>query len=138
MKDEPDKLPRCSQCGLCCRAPVVLITKPSDYKRWVKQGRDDILKYASVPPVKGYGDFWMDIQGTEESVFCPFIRKTGEDTYTCSIQDTKPEVCKRFYCEWSYDSGKKGIPFRTDRGWTDRAKKLGYGQPRKKNNNEEQ
>jgi hypothetical protein len=26
-----------------------------------------------------------------------------------------------------YGAGKKGVPFKTDCGWTDKARKLGYG-----------
>lgn len=131
MTDKLRKRPRCSRCGKCCTAPVVLITKPSDYLRWERQGRDDILKYATVPPLKGYGDLWIDIKGTENSGYCPFIRQTDEGKFICAIHDTKPEVCREFYCEWAYGAGKKGVPFRTERGWTDKAKKLGYGQPKK-------
>jgi Fe-S-cluster containining protein len=134
MKDELRQRPRCDQCGKCCRAPVILITKPSDYRRWVEQGRDDILKYASVPPYRGYGDLWMEMRGTEDSAYCPFIKKIDEDKFICTIHDTKPTVCREFRCEWAYGAGKKGIPFKTERGWTDNAKKLGYGRPRRKNN----
>ena len=132
MKKQLRKRPRCSQCGKCCTAPVVLITKPSDYRRWVAQGREDILKHASVPPLKGYGDLWIDIRGSEESAYCPFIKQISEGKFICTIHDTKPKVCREFRCEWAYGAGKKGVPFKTERGWTDKAKKLGYGQPRKK------
>ena len=114
-------------CGECCRAPVVLITKTEDYRRWILEGRSDILKYASVPPLRGYGDLWIDINGSEESGYCPFIRKVSHRRYICTIQDTKPRVCKEFWCEWAYGIGKKGIPFKTERGWTDKARNLGYG-----------
>ncbi|MFC1977698.1 YkgJ family cysteine cluster protein [Chloroflexota bacterium] len=129
MTDKPRKRPRCSMCAKCCRAPVILITKPGDYKRWIRQGRTDILSYASEPPYHGYGDLWINIDGSEASGYCPFIRKVShDDKYTCTIQDTKPKVCKEFRCEWAYGVGKKGIPFKTERGWTDRARQLGYGQ----------
>ena len=127
MNNRPRKRPRCSMCGKCCKAPVVLITKPEDYRRWIRQGRSDILKYASVPPLRGYGDFWIDIRGSQGSGYCPFIQKASRCRYMCMIQDTKPRVCKEFRCEWAYGIGKKGIPFKTDRGWTDKAKYLGYG-----------
>ncbi|MBI3930885.1 MAG: YkgJ family cysteine cluster protein [Chloroflexi bacterium] len=128
MTDKPRKRPKCSTCGKCCRAPVILITKPSDLRRWAQQGRSDILRYASVPVLRGYGDLWISIDGSEGSGYCPFIRRVSQDKFTCTIQDTKPKVCKEFWCEWTYGVGQKGIPFKTDRGWTDRAKQLGYGQ----------
>jgi Fe-S-cluster containining protein len=104
-----------------------MITKPSDYRRWVQQGREDILKYATVPPTGGYGDLWRDPEDGEVITHCPFIKKTDDDRYICTIQDTKPKVCREYRCEWAYGAGKKGVPFKTDCGWTDKAKKLGYG-----------
>ena len=114
-------------CGECCRAPVVLITKPADYRRWIRQERWDILRYASEPPLRGYGDLWIAIKDDEGTGYCPFIEKISPDKYICTIHDTKPKVCKEFRCEWAYGAGKKGVPFKTERGWTDRAKRLGYG-----------
>ena len=128
MTNKPRKRPRCCMCGECCRAPVILITKPEDYRRWTRQRRSDILQYASVPPLQGYGDLWIDIKGSEGSSYCPFIKKVGNYKYICTIHNTKPKVCKEFRCEWAYWAGKKGIPFKTERGWTDKAIRLGYGQ----------
>lgn len=119
----------CDRCGKCCRGPMVLITKPADYRRWVEEGRGDILRCATIPPEGGYGDL-LPAEGTDANYeYCPFIVKTEDGKYSCGIQETKPDVCRAFYCEWCYGEGEKGIPFKTDSGWTDRAKKLGYGQP---------
>lgn len=134
MKNMLNKKPQCSQCGECCRAPMVMITRTSDYKRWAAQGRDDILKLTAVPPPGGYGDFLTDTGKTENPEYCPFIEKIGDDKFICTIYDTRPKVCKTFRCEWCYGVGKKGVPFKTDSGWTDRAKQLGYGKPRKRTN----
>ncbi len=130
MADKSVKRPKCSMCGKCCSAPTVMITKPSDYRRWVQQGREDILKYATVPPTGGYGDLWRDPEDGEVITHCPFIKKTDDDRYICTIQDTKPKVCREYRCEWAYGAGKKGVPFKTHCRWTDKAKKLGYGKPR--------
>ena len=126
MTNRPRKRLRCSMCGECCRAPVIMVVKPGDYKRWTRQGRLDILRYASVPPTQGYGDLWIAIKGGEESDYCPFIKRVSGDKYTCTIQNTKPKVCKEFRCEWAYGVGNRGIPFKTERGWTDKAIRLGY------------
>ena len=128
MTNQPRKRPRCSMCAECCTAPVILITKPSDYRRWTRQGRWDILQYASLPPRQGYGDIRVDAEDGEGPSYCPFIKQVSHHKYICTIQDTKPKVCKEFRCEWAYGVGKKGIPFKTDSGWTDKAKELGYGQ----------
>jgi Fe-S-cluster containining protein len=123
--------PRCSMCGKCCMAPVILITKPEDYKRWIRQERSDILYYASVPSPHSYGDLRTDAEAGEGLSYCPFIKRVGYRKYICTIQDTKPKVCKEYRCEWAYGIGKKGIPFRTECGWTDKARQLGYGQTKK-------
>ncbi len=128
MTEQSEQLPRCNGCGECCRAPVVLITKPEDYERWTRQGRLDILKYATVPPVRGYGDFWIEVSGDDTDGYCPFARQVAERKYVCAIQETKPKVCREYWCEWSFGVGLEGVPFKTERGWTDRARRLGYGQ----------
>jgi len=132
MTNKPRKRPRCSMCGRCCKAPVILITKPGDYRRWIRQGRSDILRYASVRTRQGYGDLRIDAEAGEGLSYCPFIKTVSHYKYICTIQDTKPKVCKEFWCEWAYRIGKKGIPFRTERGWTDKARQLGYGQTKKR------
>ncbi|NLL90722.1 MAG: YkgJ family cysteine cluster protein [Dehalococcoidales bacterium] len=127
MSDKRKKRPKCSMCGRCCSAPTVMITKPSDYKRWVEQGRQDILRYATVPPPHGYGDLWRNPRDGEIITHCPFAQEIENNKYICSIHETKPKVCREFRCEWAYGAGKKGVPFKTDCGWTDKAQKLGYG-----------
>jgi hypothetical protein len=102
--------------------------RPEDYNRWKRQGRSDILERTSVPPIQGYGELWIDIDGRDGASHCPFIKKVGNNKYICTNHYTKPKVCKEFRCEWAYGVGPKGIPFKTERGWTDKAKKLGYGQ----------
>ena len=108
-------------------APAIMITKSGDYRRWMSQGRSDILQYASVPPLRGYGDLWTDINGSKGPHYCPFAKKISRHKYICSIHNTKPKVCKEFRCKWAYGMGNKGIPFKTECGWTDKAKRLGYG-----------
>jgi Fe-S-cluster containining protein len=132
MTDKLVKRPKCSMCGKYYSAPALMITKPSDYKRWVEQGREDILQYASVPPPQGYGDLWRDPENGEAITHCPFAQEIENNKYICTIHDTKPKVCREYRCEWSYGAGKKGVPFKTDCGWTDKALKMGYGKQRAK------
>jgi len=104
---------------------------PEDYKRWTRQGRSDILHYASVHMPQGYGYIRIDAEVGGGQSYCPFMKKVSHNKYICTIQNTKPIVCKEFRCEWAYGIGKKGIPFKTERGWTDKARQLGYGQTKK-------
>lgn len=126
MDSELKKRPHCEMCSECCKNPV-MITKPSDIRRWIHQGRFDILKHASPANKEVYGDLNIHIKDSEISDYCPFVRNISFNKYACVIHDTKPKVCKEFYCESAYGIGIKGIPFKTENGWTRKAEQLGYG-----------
>jgi Fe-S-cluster containining protein len=76
-----------------------------DVKRWRRERRDDILRFASVlgPPGNPYADLWIDEfdeKGRERSR-CPFVRKVrGQNRYLCTIYETRPQVC-RDYEPWA-------------------------------------
>ena len=127
MTCEARKMPRCSMCGTCCSAAIGLIMTPGDYRRWKRQGRSDILRYTWKGTPQGDGDLWIDPDTGEELIYCPFLKEVCPGKYTCTIQDTKPTVCREYWCEWSYGIGKKGVAFRTDGGWEEKARQLGYG-----------
>jgi Fe-S-cluster containining protein len=106
---------------------------PEDYRRWRDQKRHDILQYIPRPEVyANLGDNWVDWMDPltgEVLQHCPFLKRIGRGKYFCLIYDTKPRVCKEFWCEWSYRAGKKGVPFKGAGGWTKKAKELGYDDP---------
>jgi Fe-S-cluster containining protein len=67
-----------------------------DVKRWIKEGRWDILQWAGIfwngDEPEG-ADLWVNEKGDEASR-CPFVRKDrGRKTYKCTIYDTRPKVC---------------------------------------------
>lgn len=105
----------------------------SDYQRWKKQGRDDILHY--IPRPERYaqlGDTWVDWIDPETGEVlqcCPFLATTGQGSCYCLIHETKPRVCREFWCEWSYRAGARGVPFKRAGGWSAKAKELGYDSP---------
>lgn len=116
-------------CGKCCLelGPELYITA-GDYRRWKHQGRDDILSYADITPdFSDFGELWYDPETEEELDRCPFLLKIDFSKFICAIQETKPKACKDFWCEWAYGAGERGIPFRTMRGWSQKARQLGYG-----------
>jgi Fe-S-cluster containining protein len=119
-------------CGKCCKELGHGLTIVSeDYRRWKRQRRTDILSYVWIPEgSNGYGDIWIDPRTAEDLDHCPFLTKIGRGKYVCGIHDTKPKVCKEFWCEWAYGAGKKGIPFKSMNGWGEKAKQLGYMEPR--------
>lgn len=129
MTNKARKRPKCSMCGKCCReGGSELIMTPSDYRRWKRQGRWDILRYAWVGLPQGHGDLWIDSKTGEELLYCPFLKEISAGKYVCEIYDTRPKVCREFWCEWSYGVGKKGVPFKTAKGWGEKAMQLGYEQ----------
>jgi len=132
MAGKAGKRPGCSACGQCCiKLGLDLIMTPGDYRRWKHQGREDILRYARASSKGGgWGYLWFDPETNLELDRCPFLTKSEADAYSCAIQETKPQVCKQFWCEWSYGVGERTIPFKVIAGWTDKAIKLGYGKAR--------
>jgi len=124
------KKPRCFKCGMCCKEQGFALTvTPADTRRWKKQKRSDILHYVWAPKGGGgYGDIWIDPETGEDLDYCPFLQKVGRGKYICSIHETRPKICREFWCEYAYGVGRKGSTFRGRAGWTERAKQLGYGQ----------
>ena len=92
----------CTQCGRCCTNPSFMKTLPAtgdDVKRWRKGGRADILEWCSVlgDDANPYADLWISPRTGDEASRCPFVRKIrGQDRYTCTIYNTRPEVCRAY------------------------------------------
>jgi Fe-S-cluster containining protein len=115
----------CKRCGKCCEGVELVGTiqaTKEDLIRWKKEGRKDILKHVfisskgkettgdkiSLNEIKNLilrtdfknnpefieGDF-ADFCGTKDFIICPFLKKPN----ICKIQDTKPEVCKNYFCD---------------------------------------
>lgn len=105
----------------------------SDYERWKKQKRDDILRY--IPRPERYaqpGDTWVDWIDPETGEVlqcCPFLAANSWGKCICLIHDTKPRVCQEFWCEWAYGVGARSTPFKRAGGWSKKAKELGYDIP---------
>lgn len=102
---KPRKKPKCYSCGKCCKNFTINIM-PVDVRRWKKEGRQDIL---SCLMWDGFGfDAWFDSKTGEELRHCPFLQKISRGKYICSIQETKPFICKMYWCAGSYGLGKRG------------------------------
>ena len=100
----------CTQCGRCCTNPHFMGTmeaSASDIARWRKDDRQDILQYADVHDWKpgsageamgfAFADLWMSPRTGNDMLRCPFVRKVrNQDRYTCTIYDTRPEVCREY------------------------------------------
>lgn len=103
MTDKP-KLPPgspCTNCGKCCTNPEFMLTlgaSGDDVKRWRREKRRDILRFAYVlgSPQDPYADLWIDERSREREC-CPFVRKAqGENRYLCRIYETRPQVCRDY------------------------------------------
>ncbi len=92
-----------------------------------QERRKDILCYVEQS-VYGLNRaiIWKDLETGEYLDHCPFLLRIDAKRYECAIQDTKPKICRMFWCAWAYREGNKGVPFKTLNGWAEKARKLGY------------
>jgi Fe-S-cluster containining protein len=106
MDDKPtaDQRP-CTNCGKCCTNASFMGTLQAtgdDIKRWRRERRADILKFAVIlgPARDPFADLWVTAEG-EEKERCPFVRKVPrQNRYLCQIYETRPQVC-RDYIPWA-------------------------------------
>ncbi len=84
--------PGCRRCGICCELyGGSLKAYASDIARWKTEGRADILKRAGEG-----GELWIDPKTGEKDESCPFLVKSGQEGLICSINDTKPHMCRAY------------------------------------------
>lgn len=113
----------CEMCGSCCvqYSGKGFATK-EDIKRWVYEGRFDILQFCAEwnewcfshyfeesEKVISYltscelnYEFWFDPSAGEhvEIRLCPFLRKKyRKSQFECLIHNTKPKRCKEYFCK---------------------------------------
>lgn len=100
----------CTQCGRCCTSPDFMVhmeANADDIKRWRKQKRHDILRYADIlSPKRGsfaemagfpFADLWISPTTGDDMKRCPFVRKLrGQEKYRCTIYETRPHVCRDY------------------------------------------
>ncbi len=82
----------CACCGDCCKFfGGHLNVTHSDVTRWKREGRGDLLGR-----VNRLGWIWCDPDTGKLVDPCPFLQKNGPDTAVCSINDTKPAMCRDY------------------------------------------
>lgn len=95
----PPKGFKCKRCGRCCLklGDEIQITE-NDICRWIKQGREDILDRVDISFFKSLivGNGWFHPRTTKEVDRCPWLKRSQNRKYICTIQNTKPEACKEF------------------------------------------
>src|SRR5512136_388738 len=121
MKATAARKLRCSRCGACCLKQGSGFTMtPADFSRWKAEQRADILRYI---PLHHTGTLdhdvwidWADPDTHEPLAYCPFLQMVHHRAYACAINETKPDICRSFWCEWAYGVGRRGKPFRSANG----------------------
>lgn len=83
---------RCACCGSCCEYfGGHLHASDHDMERWRREGREDLLCR-----VNRLGWIWVDPETKELLERCPFIARISEQQSICSIQETKPDICRAY------------------------------------------
>lgn len=82
----------CFSCGRCCESfGGHLHASERDLKRWRDQGREDLLSR-----VNRLNWIWVDPQTKQLLDPCPFLQRIAPDRQICSINDTKPDICRDY------------------------------------------
>jgi uncharacterized protein len=82
----------CLCCGECCESfGWHLNASRADLERWKQTGREDLLSR-----VNRLGWIWINPHTGQQEERCPFIKRTSPETALCSIQDTKPDMCRDY------------------------------------------
>jgi len=83
---------RCACCGNCCEAfGGHLNASKHDLERWQREGREDLLSR-----VNRLGWIWVDPETRSREDRCPFILKIDAERSVCSINETKPAMCRAY------------------------------------------
>lgn len=103
-KKATDKV-ECHLCGVCCElAEGDMECTHGDITRWLREGREDILKYVHYSlddqgnPARFDREIWLDPKSEEPRPVgrCPFFVCTWENGFRCSIWQTRPFACADF------------------------------------------
>ena len=128
------ELKKCERCGSCCLQVGWFEVVEDDIRRWIGEGRTDILMYVErwnrwcwenvliydrgelVIDFLIDGDilaneFPYDPEEKEQLDVCPFLRKAyGKPMFEYMIQDTKHKTCGEYICK---PNDMKGIKKRS-------------------------
>lgn len=92
----------CSRCGLCCELTEGALTcSEAEVRRWLREGRADVLRHVRHRLDAGGGlldfdrEIWLEAgpQPRFPVLRCPFLACTWEAGFRCTIWPTRPHVC---------------------------------------------
>jgi Fe-S-cluster containining protein len=87
---------RCRRCGECCLTLGSGIqASPSDVERWIREGRQEVLRYLRMEEAKGELITDGTLEIGDEHGRCVFLIR-DHNAYACAIHETKPEVCREY------------------------------------------
>jgi len=82
----------CLCCGRCCESfGGHLHASAQDLDRWQHEGRKDLLSR-----VNRLGWIWVDPETKQLLDPCPFMKQLDERRKVCSINATKPDICRDY------------------------------------------
>lgn len=90
LKKKPGS--QCAACGVCCELyGHTIFADEEDVERWREERRDDLLCHVG-PDLS----LWHDPASGERLPRCPKLTRTALNTGHCSINSTKPMMCRRY------------------------------------------
>ncbi|CAH2030898.1 YkgJ family cysteine cluster protein [Trichlorobacter ammonificans] len=89
---KPRRVDGCACCGRCCEAfGGHLHASARDLARWRREGREDLLSR-----VNRLGWIWVDPPSNRLLDPCPFLSREAAGRKVCSINATKPDMCRDY------------------------------------------
>ena len=96
----------CTRCGKCCMSlgrHIRIERSLSPVQHYIRDAISGELMLVSIPPDKRARFSGEALEGG-----CPFLRKDGDGTFTCTIYDARPRTCREFRCRTMVIRGPDG------------------------------
>ena len=85
----------CKRCGICCLADANAYITWDDRKRWINEGREDILHLLEHEHALWAGDHFVSSEDGRYLHSCIFLSYEGNQ-YVCTIYETRPKRCREY------------------------------------------
>jgi Fe-S-cluster containining protein len=86
----------CLRCGKCCFVDLTAYAQKEDFDRWRAENRQDILDMIEHRHLIWAGDRMISAETGDYPRECPFL-SNSEDSWLCSIYETRPLVCRKYH-----------------------------------------
>jgi Fe-S-cluster containining protein len=87
----------CTRCGKCCISlgrHIRIERSISPIQHYCRIGITGEIIPVTVAPEHRE----LYASGEKDTGWCPFLRKTPDGTFTCTIHDARPRICREFRC----------------------------------------